>query len=39
MTAADHIETDVEVLKRAQKENFPAEFAALPAGKPLSEMA
>lgn len=35
-TAADRINTEVIILKRAQQENFPAEFATLKAGKPLS---
>lgn len=36
MTATDRIETEVNVLKRAQEESFPAELAALQAGKPLN---
>ena len=36
MTAADRVQTEVVILKRAQQESFPAEFTALQAGKPLS---
>ncbi|KAK7929198.1 hypothetical protein WMY93_005593 [Mugilogobius chulae] len=35
MTATDRLETEVFILKRAQEESFPAEVAALQAGKPL----
>lgn len=36
ITAGDRINTEILILKRAQQESFPAEFAALKAGKPPS---
>ena len=36
LTAADKLNTEVAILQRSQQESFPAEVAALKAGKPLS---